>query len=63
MKTRDVLKVLAADGWVERKSSGSGHRVFVHPTKPGHLSVAFHSGNADVPLGTLKKILKTAGLE
>jgi predicted RNA binding protein YcfA (HicA-like mRNA interferase family) len=25
--------------------------------------VAFHSSNADIPIGTLKQILKTAGLE
>lgn len=63
MKVRDILKRLAEDGWIEVKSGGSSHRKFKHPTKPGHVTVAFHSGNTDIPIGTLKNILKTAGLE
>jgi predicted RNA binding protein YcfA (HicA-like mRNA interferase family) len=63
MKVRDVLKRLAEDGWVEVKGKATGHRKFKHPTKPGHVTIAFHSSNADIPVGTLKNILKTAGLE
>ena len=63
MKVRDVLKRLAEDGWIEVKRSGGSHRNFKHPTKPGHVTVAFHSSNADIPIGTLKSILKAAGLE
>ena len=63
MKVRDVLKRLAEDGWIEVKGGKGSHRKFRHPTKPGHVTVAFHSSNADVPVGTLKNILKTAGLE
>jgi predicted RNA binding protein YcfA (HicA-like mRNA interferase family) len=62
MKVRDVLKRLAEDGWIEVGGKGS-HRKFKHPTKPGHVTVAFHSSNTDIPIGTLKNILKTAGLE
>jgi predicted RNA binding protein YcfA (HicA-like mRNA interferase family) len=63
MKVRDVLKRLAEDGWVEVKAGKGSHRKFKHPTKPGHVTVAFHSSNTDIPIGTLKTILKTAGLE
>ena len=63
LKVRDVLKRLADDGWIEVKGGKGSHRKFKHPTKPGHVTVAFHSSNADVPVGTLKSILKTAGLE
>jgi predicted RNA binding protein YcfA (HicA-like mRNA interferase family) len=63
MKVRDVLKRLAEDGWTEVKSGASSHRKFKHPTKPGHVTMAFHSSNADIPIGTSKSILKTAGLE
>jgi len=63
MKVRDVLKRLADDGWIEVKGGKGSHRKFKHPTKSGHVTVAFHSSNADVPIGTLKNILKTAGLE
>lgn len=63
MKVRDVLKRLAEDGWIEVKRGSTSHRKFKHPTKPGHVTVAFHSANADIPIGTLKSILKMAGLE
>jgi len=63
MKVRDLLKRLADDGWIEVKGGKGSHRKFKHPTKPGHVTVAFHSANADVPVGTFKNILKTAGLE
>jgi predicted RNA binding protein YcfA (HicA-like mRNA interferase family) len=42
MKARDALKRLAEDGWVEVGGKGS-HRKFKHPTKPGHVTVAFHT--------------------
>ncbi len=38
MKVRDILKVLAQDGWVLRNTEG-GHRQFVRPTKPGKVTV------------------------
>jgi len=63
MKARDLLKRLAEDGWIEVKGGKGSHRKFKHPTKPGHVTVAFHSSNTDVPVGTLKSILKIAGLE
>lgn len=63
MKVRELLKRLAADVWVERKSGGSSHRQFVHPVKPGVVTMAFHGRNADIPIGTAKAALKAAGLE
>lgn len=48
MNTRDVLRRLTADGWVEslprRRTS---HRQLIHPTKPGKVTVAFH-GSKDL---------------
>jgi predicted RNA binding protein YcfA (HicA-like mRNA interferase family) len=60
---RDILKRLAEDGWIEVAVGKGIQRKFKHPTKPGHVTVAFHSSNADIPIGTLKSILKTARLE
>ncbi len=60
MKVRDVLKRLAEDGWIETKGKGS-HRQFVHPTKPGKVTVSDHGG--DVKPGTLHSIWKQAGLK
>jgi predicted RNA binding protein YcfA (HicA-like mRNA interferase family) len=61
MKVRELLRLLAQDGWYEVRSRGS-HRIFKHPVKPGLVVVAVH-GSLEVPSGTLKAILKQAGLE
>jgi predicted RNA binding protein YcfA (HicA-like mRNA interferase family) len=61
MKVRDVLKILADDGWVLKNQEGS-HRHFVHPAKPGKVTVPGHPG-IDVPPGTLSSILKQAALK
>ncbi len=47
------------DGWRFKTQTGS-HRHFVHPVKPGKVSIPMHNG--DIPIGTLRNILKQAGL-
>jgi predicted RNA binding protein YcfA (HicA-like mRNA interferase family) len=61
MKFRDIVKQIEADGWFWKRTSGS-HRIYKHPTKSGTVVVAYH-GARDVPEGTLKSILKQAGLD
>ena len=60
MKIRDILKLIEKDGWVLRNQEGS-HRQFVHPSKPGKVTVAGHP-SAEVDPKTNKSILKQAGL-
>lgn len=59
MTVREVEKLLRKDGWVCVATVGS-HKQFTHPTKPGKVTVPQHSG--DIHLGTLKSILRQAGL-
>ncbi len=47
MKVQDVIRRLEDDGWRLRNQEGS-HRQFVHPTKPGKVTVAGHA-SVDVP--------------
>ena len=61
MKYRDLIKLVEQDGWDWKRTTGS-HRIYKHPIKPGIVVVAYH-GTKDVPEGTLKSILKQAGLE
>ena len=61
MKYRDLIRELEADGWRLRNQVGS-HQQYKHPIKPGRVTVAGRP-NIDVPIGTLKAILKQAGLE
>ncbi len=60
VKVRDVLKMLAADGWKQTSQVGS-HRQFEHPIKPGKVTVPGQPGD-DIPIGTLKSIRRQAGL-
>ena len=61
MKFRDLLKRLEADGWRPKAQHGS-HRQYKHPVKPGKVTVAGHP-SVEVPKGTLRAILRQAGLD
>jgi predicted RNA binding protein YcfA (HicA-like mRNA interferase family) len=41
MKVRDALKLLREDGWLLKNREGS-HRRYVHPAKPGKVTIAGH---------------------
>ena len=60
MKSKDIISRLKKAGWVLRGVKGS-HHVFVHPHKPGHLSVPHPQ--KDMGVGLVQKLLKQAGLE
>ena len=60
-KFRDIVKKLEADGWYLVAQRGS-HRQYKHKTKRGRVTIAAHSLNDDVPIGTERSILKQAGL-
>jgi predicted RNA binding protein YcfA (HicA-like mRNA interferase family) len=60
MKVEEVIKLLEADGWTLKRTSGS-HRHFVHPVKPGLVTVA-GKPSATLKPKTEASILKQAGL-
>ena len=57
MNSRDVIKALEADGWIEVAKKGS-HAQFKHPIKPGRVTVPHP--RRDIPIGTLRSIEKQA---
>ncbi|EPJ3393111.1 type II toxin-antitoxin system HicA family toxin [Acinetobacter baumannii] len=59
MKSLDLIKMIEADGWYEVRVSGSHHH-FKHPTKKGLVTTPHPK--KDLPNGTVKSILKQAGL-
>jgi predicted RNA binding protein YcfA (HicA-like mRNA interferase family) len=61
MKVREILRLLADDGWYLVATEGS-HRQFKHPTKPGRATVAGHPSD-DIHPKTSKSILTQAGLK
>jgi predicted RNA binding protein YcfA (HicA-like mRNA interferase family) len=61
MKVRDVVSRLEADGCRLVRQKGS-HRAFRHPSKP-MVVTAQGNWNDDLPVGTLKSILRRAELK
>jgi len=61
VKVKDVIKLLAENGWYLARTRGS-HRQFKHSEKSGTVTVA-GKASIDVPPGTLNSILKQAGLK
>jgi predicted RNA binding protein YcfA (HicA-like mRNA interferase family) len=59
VKVREVLRLLADDGW-EIVSTRGSHRQLKHPTKPGRVTVAGKSSD-DLHPKTAASILRQAG--
>jgi len=57
--SREVIKMLKADGWYEVNVEGSHHQ-FKHPTKKGRTTVKHP--DKDIPVKTLKSIEAQSGL-
>ena len=57
--SREVIKMLKADGWYEVNVVGSHHQ-YKHPTKPGKVTIPEQGG--DLNPDTVKSIMKQAGL-
>jgi predicted RNA binding protein YcfA (HicA-like mRNA interferase family) len=60
MTSAEPIRLMKKGGWVLRGSKGS-HRIFVHPQRPGHISVPHPKKQLGV--GLLEKLLKQAGLK
>lgn len=58
--SREVLKILIADGWYEVGCVGDHHQ-FKHHTKPGRVTLTHP--RKDIPIKTLKSIEKQAGIK
>jgi predicted RNA binding protein YcfA (HicA-like mRNA interferase family) len=57
--SRQIIKLLEADGWKFIGTTGSHHH-FKHETKPEKVTVLHPK--KDLPTGTVRSILKQAGL-
>lgn len=58
--SREVIKILKADGWYEVNCVGSHHQ-FKHPTKKGRVAVKHP--DKDIPIKTLESIERQSGLK
>ncbi|EOE7205039.1 type II toxin-antitoxin system HicA family toxin [Clostridioides difficile] len=57
--SREILKILNADGWYEVNCVGDHHQ-FKHHTKKGKVTVPHPK--KDLPIRTVKSIFKQAGI-
>ena len=46
MRFKEIEKRLLADGWVLKSQRGS-HRQYVHPVKPGKVTLPNHTGDLE----------------
>ncbi len=60
MRFREVERAILDDGWVFKTTKGS-HNQYIHPTKPGKVTIPNHPG--DIPNIVVKSIFKQAGLK
>lgn len=61
-KVSEVIKLIEQDGWFLVRQSGS-HRQYKHPSKKGLVTIAFHKASKEVPIKTLKSIIKQAQIK
>ncbi|HJB59582.1 MAG TPA: type II toxin-antitoxin system HicA family toxin [Candidatus Faecalibacterium faecipullorum] len=57
--SKEVIRLLQADGWYEVRCAGDHHQ-FRHPTKPGLVTIPHP--RKDIPIRTLKSIERQAGV-
>ncbi|WP_115716752.1 type II toxin-antitoxin system HicA family toxin [Amedibacterium intestinale] len=60
MTSKEMLKLLKQNGFVEIRQAGS-HKILKNEKTNITVTVPFHA--KDLPIGTEKKILKQAGLK
>jgi predicted RNA binding protein YcfA (HicA-like mRNA interferase family) len=59
MTPREIVKKLREDGWTLKRKGPGDHVQFVHPAKPGKVTVDM--GVRLIPTGTLQSIVRQAG--
>jgi len=57
--SRDIIKLLQADGWSLEAIAGSHHQ-FRHPVKPGRVTVPHP--RRDLPVATVRSVARQAGI-
>jgi predicted RNA binding protein YcfA (HicA-like mRNA interferase family) len=60
MNSRELIQLLLKDGW-EHVSTRGSHWHFKHPKKTGKVTVPHPK--RDLPLGTVRSVLKQAKIE
>lgn len=59
MSSRELIRLLKDEGWILIRTKGSHHQ-FQKPSRPGVVTVPHPK--KDLPTGTARAILKSAGI-
>ncbi|MBS0472035.1 MAG: type II toxin-antitoxin system HicA family toxin [Proteobacteria bacterium] len=59
LSPRDLVRRLKDDGLVVKRRGPGDHVQYVHPVKPGKVTVDM--GARDIPMGTLRSVFRQAG--
>ena len=59
MTPRQIVRRLQDDGWEVKRRGPGDHVQFVHPVRPGKVTVDM--GVREYPVGTLRSIFRQAG--
>ncbi|MFI5136070.1 MAG: type II toxin-antitoxin system HicA family toxin [Chitinophagales bacterium] len=62
MKTKEIIKLIEADGWFVVRQKGS-HRQYKHLHKQGLVTIPIHRLSNDLSPGLEKSILKQAQID
>ena len=60
MRSRDIIRMIEAEGWREVRQTGS-HRHFRHADRPGTVTVPHPK--AEMAIGTVKSIERQSGVK
>ena len=59
---KEIEKIIKMDGWVLCDIAGS-HYQYIHPSKPGKVTIPRHNKPKDLAPKTISSILRQAGLK
>ena len=48
IKPMEMEQIILSDGWILKAQTGS-HRHYIHPEKPGKVTIPFHSRELKIP--------------
>lgn len=61
--SREILKILKSNGWIEKGEPRGSHHFLIHPDKPELGKVTVPHPKGSIPIKTLKSISKHTGVE
>ncbi len=62
LSPKDVERITLSDGWRLKNIKGD-HYHYIHPTKPGKVTIPMSTKKSDLHPKTVSSILKQAGLK